>query len=341
MKTPFIQELGKSFIIVLVSGEGRIKYVNDLFFKSYGFDKKEIANKNINILNSKTHSDFFWFDLWLKLKNGTGWSGIIKNVNKLGEPIWEDKTIIPFGDDFISIGKDVTDKYELEEQLELAEKFSIVGENSSVLLHEVMNKMSILNFGVICIKKGIKNEDKASLKKGLDIIEKNYHIILNIFNNMRNVLSLQSKTKIVNIKEVFNNIHALLEFDFKKNNIQFDIEGDDLNIELEEIKFNQVVHNLIKNAYQAILSQNDGKYIKIKLTEQIEWYYISIQDSGKGIAEDNLKKLFKKLYTTKKDGTGLGLHFCKKTLKSIGADLYYNKVNKSNTEFIIKIPKEH
>lgn len=100
----------------------------------------------------------------------------------------------------------------------------------------------------------------------------------------------------------------------------FDISDDLMPVEIDEGQMTQVIHNLIRNAEQAM---PEGGIIKIRAgnidvkLKEIEpslvkldegkYIRISIKDSGEGIPEENLSKIFDPYFTTKEDGAGLGL----------------------------------
>ncbi|PIY90655.1 MAG: hypothetical protein COY74_00250, partial [Nitrosopumilales archaeon CG_4_10_14_0_8_um_filter_34_8] len=95
-----------------------------------------------------------------------------------------------------------------------------------------------------------------------------------------------------------------------------------------------VFSNLIKNAIDAI-GDNPGS-IEIKCQENGNCVTIDIIDSGPGIKENNINKIFEPLYTTKQTGTGLGLVSCKNIIEQHGGKL---SVKNNPTTFTITLPK--
>ncbi|MBI5639205.1 MAG: PAS domain-containing protein [Nitrospirae bacterium] len=113
----------------------------------------------------------------------------------------------------------------------------------------------------------------------------------------------------------------------------------------DEAKLLQVFLNIIKNAVEAM---RKGGVIEISTypsTESIreggrtrKWAVISIKDTGKGIPENDLKKIFMPFYTKKKHGTGIGLALSKKIIKDHGGQIKVKSVMDKGTSFIIFIP---
>jgi two-component system sensor histidine kinase HydH len=94
-----------------------------------------------------------------------------------------------------------------------------------------------------------------------------------------------------------------------------------------------VFSNLIINAIQ---SMNNKGEINVRLLDKDEYIIIEIEDSGSGIPEENLEKIFDPLFTTKQTGTGLGLVTCKNIIEQHGGTI---SVTSPPTIFTIKLPK--
>jgi two-component system sensor histidine kinase HydH len=81
---------------------------------------------------------------------------------------------------------------------------------------------------------------------------------------------------------------------------------------------------------------NNKGEINVRLLDKDEYIIIEIEDSGSGIPEENLEKIFDPLFTTKQTGTGLGLVTCKNIIEQHGGTI---SVTSPPTIFTIKLPK--
>ena len=90
--------------------------------------------------------------------------------------------------------------------------------------------------------------------------------------------------------------------------------------------------NLLSNAVQELDGQGE---IDIIVSEDSEFVTIQIKDSGSGISDKNLEKIFEPMFTTKKTGTGLGLVICKSIIEQHGGSI---SVSNKPTTFTIKLP---
>jgi len=102
----------------------------------------------------------------------------------------------------------------------------------------------------------------------------------------------------------------------------------------------KILFNLIKNAVEQISLKRDGKGdITISTQETTDNNLIIIKDTGGGAPPEIIEKFFEGFYTTKINGTGIGLAFCKRTMLSFGGDLTYVSNYGESMEFILSFPK--
>lgn len=159
--------------------------------------------------------------------------------------------------------------------------------------------------------------------------------LLNLFNPNQH----EMKEAIV-IKEVIEDVLA-----FFKNNqsaaVHFKRHYDpDLpHLICNKTEFSMIIYNLIKNGIQAIPKDRPGE-IKVNVQFKDKHYYITVEDNGIGIENENLDKVFDLRYTTKPGGIGIGLYFVKETIESNFYGRIWAKSHKGKgTIFYIAIPE--
>ena len=115
------------------------------------------------------------------------------------------------------------------------------------------------------------------------------------------------------------------------------IDKDFPTLTVDPVLMMRVFSNLIRNAIQAM---PDGGQLRIRASKTTEAFLISIQDSGTGIPEENLDKIWRPLFTTKAKGTGLGLPVCKRLVEAHAGEITVeSEVGKGST-FTVKLPLE-
>ena len=207
------------------------------------------------------------------------------------------------------------------------EHFSDLGESLAVIIHEINNPLAIIQ-GRACLLKNRKfqfkdESEKAVLLRNLDSIDNSCKKITEIINTQRNKVINQDR-KVIGLNSLYLELDDYLDGKEKDENIRIDIE--ELNQETElntnKNKIFQVLTNLINNSLDAV-SDLEEKWIKLKVDFQDKKCIISCIDSGDGIKEEDLERIFEKFYTKKKNtvGTGVGLDVCKKIARDLGGDL--------------------
>lgn len=190
--------------------------------------------------------------------------------------------------------------------------------------HELKNPLTICN-GYLDMMLKCKEEDKYTY---IQIVKDEIKRSLNIINDYNNLLSLN--------KDNFNLYDLLLE---TKNNLEKlynckieIISNNKLDYYGDYSKLKQVFLNIIKNSYEA-----NSNLIVIKVDEDKSIYKISIFDNGIGIK--NIDDIYKEYYTTKENGTGLGIPYIKEIIElHRGSINYYSKEN-IGTRVEVILPK--
>ena len=124
---------------------------------------------------------------------------------------------------------------------------------------------------------------------------------------------------------------------FDRNKIHW-LKSRDFTFKGDQLLMVHVFLNLIKNAIRAILKAGKGG-IEIHNESYANNNYVYFKDTGTGIKKEDIPHLFASFYSTHKEGTGLGLYFCKNTLENFGGDIYCEAEAGESTTFILQLPK--
>ena len=162
-----------------------------------------------------------------------------------------------------------------------------------------------------------------------DFVEQNQHLIrtvervnsqtnhiVDIVRAQRGFDSKAMTSKDVNLRQAISGALRIVQDSFASRGIQTQVNCDDApeEIRIQETQFNQMLVNLLKNAMEAIdeLKKSGGlkeqPRIEIRVCVQRDFLVLEVQDNGIGIEQKNLKAIFGAGYTTKREGSGLGLH---------------------------------
>ncbi len=214
-----------------------------------------------------------------------------------------------------------------------AERLSAIGELSGRLAHDLRNPLSVMKMSIDLIKQhpaDAKISDSIITKR-LDLIEKSIdrisHQVDDVLGYVRNSpLKLSTTSLRTIILESIDKVNV-------PHDITITVSDSDAITSCDSIKIDAVFINLIVNAIQAI---PQGGTIKIQIKSNNDSIVIDFIDSGTGIPNEFMDKIFEPLFTTKQKGTGLGLASCKNIIEQHNGKI---SVKNNPTTFTITLPK--
>lgn len=230
-------------------------------------------------------------------------------------------------------------KAQMEKMKEIS-RLAEFGRLSGGLFHDLINPLTALSFNIERIKKNQSNgfEDiEEDLDKALKVTERMRKFITSV----KKQINYQEEKKLFSLNQEINEAMQVLTYRARKNNIEIRFNADeDVKITGNPIKFNQVILNLISNSIDVYDSNDQKRMIDVSLQRNNDCITIYVKDYGKGIPEEIKGKIFKDFFTTKENGTGIGLHLVKDIIeKDLNGEISF-KSNKNGTTFIIVIKQK-
>ena len=230
---------------------------------------------------------------------------------------------------------------ELEDQLRLSERLSVLGELSASLAHEVRNPLASI-WGVVEIL-----QDKCGQLEGqtefMDILVKEVKRLNEVVSNYL-ALAKKSRVKVTkcSLPAVIRSVVMLLNYRARRAQIRLitQLPDDDVYIRADEGQLRQMLINLVLNAIAAVEDEGDVTISLMKEPDQRR-ATLAIRDTGVGIAKSNFKKIFHPFYTTKPDGTGLGLSIVKRIADQQNWQLGVESTLNAGTTISIIFPMEY
>lgn len=214
-----------------------------------------------------------------------------------------------------------------------------------VMTHEIMNSTApILSLIRVVNKKLVKadqlqllnEKDQKNTAKSLQIIEERTDGIMSFVSAYKKInqpITLNKEPVSSNelIDSVKHLIHVPEHVDFSTEN---SYGGQ---IEIDRALFTQVLINLLKNGTEALIATEKAE-LSLAIKSKDARIQITISDNGLGISEDKLENLFVPFFTTKKEGSGVGLAFSKKVVIAHAGTIVYHREN-GYSHFIITLEK--
>ena len=216
----------------------------------------------------------------------------------------------------------------LEKQLE-EEKFTTIGRFASKMTHDLRNPLSIIKVSLENLKL-LYGADTAKQKQ-FDKVDRSIDRILHQVDGVLDfVRDVPIKLEKIPLSEV---IRESLDSITIPNDIKLILPKNDFELLCDKIQLAVGLNNLILNSIQAI---KDKGTITLISTEKIDSIIIIIKDSGSGIPKNRIDDIFEPLFTTKQQGTGLGLASVKSIVRAHKGTI---SVTSPPTIFTITLPK--
>ena len=216
------------------------------------------------------------------------------------------------------------------------ERLSAVGNVAARVTHEIRNPLvAIGGFARRILKKD--QDGKANRNYVKIIVEE----IDRLENTLTDILSFAKPTlpkcDSVDLNEDIKSILKILDIEITKSNIRTEEHFDPAlpMLWLDENQIRRVVINLIRNAIQAM---PDGGTIIIATSREDQWVKVEIADTGVGISDEDISKLFDAFFTSKSTGSGLGLTVSAQIINNHGGTIEVQKREPQGTLFIIRLP---
>ncbi|MGB1924983.1 MAG: sensor histidine kinase [Rubripirellula sp.] len=232
----------------------------------------------------------------------------------------------------------------LKNELRQMQSLAALGELTSTATHEFNNiLMTILNYARL----GIRNRDDASRDKALGKIleasERAAKITQTILAQARNRSDSMAPT---DLGAIIQDAMLLLEREMRKYrvSVELDLQADTPQAMANGNQIQRVMLNLLINARQA-MSEGGTILVRLRPANEKGFVELVVRDSGRGIPQDKLPKIFDAFYSTKsgpdesgKGGTGLGLAACKEIIDAHRGRIRVESTVGRGTAFVLKIP---
>lgn len=201
------------------------------------------------------------------------------------------------------------------------------------LTHEIKNPLAVCKGYLDMIN--FNNIDKS--KKYIGIVKSEIDRSLNVMSDFMEYSKIKVKKEIIDINILLEELCESFELLLNDNKINLVYENtyDEIYLWGDYDRLKQVFVNIIKNAIEAI---TDGGEIKIGVKVEGKNINISVSDSGAGMDKEELDNIKEMFYTTKKNGTGLGVALSNEIILAHNGKMVYNSIKNKGTECVITLP---
>ena len=331
--TYLYKEKFTSIVINIIIINYTINYLNYnmistfmLFFLLYlSFNKYIKSNKNDNIFINNTIILVAMFQIANTIMNYSKMF-LIDNIHSF--IIFT--VIIKILNYFLSESKNVIN---LHMNLKEFEKDKNMKINLFKITHEIKNPLAVIK-GYLSMF-DVNNKEKST--KYIKIIKSEVNRSLNLLSDFMEFTKIKINTSNVIFNDLMDDIKEVLIPFFNAKNVKynFNIEANiEINIVYNRIK--QVLINVIKNAVEAC--PNNMGLVSTTIFKDKDYLYIFVKDNGSGMDKDTLDNILVPFFTTKENGTGLGVSLSKEIILSHKGEISYDSILGKGTTCKITLP---
>ncbi len=243
---------------------------------------------------------------------------------------------------------DVTKIKELEQALRIADKMSSLGRVAAGIAHEIRNPLTGINSFLYNLQEIIDSDILEANNKQLvtQIIRQLKGASQRIESVIKRVMDFSKPTipKMI-LSDINIPVHEAAELSsalLRKNGIELEknLSQDLPHCYVDSQLISQVVLNLISNAVDALKNSRGAKYIEICTADNEGYVYIEVSDSGPGVSEEIRYKMFDPFFTTRNDGSGIGLSIVQRVAADHGGSIRVATSIYGGAKFVFRLPIE-
>jgi two-component system, NtrC family, nitrogen regulation sensor histidine kinase NtrY len=214
----------------------------------------------------------------------------------------------------------------------------------SVMTHEIMNSVAPISSLADTLKHRLQRSKEEpgdptaveDLELGIETIRRRSEGLLKFAETYRNLNKITTlNLKRLHVRELFANLHQLMQPTFEAKHIELEIilAKTDLAFDADPSLIEQVLINLIVNAMEAVKERENPRIVLSAEQTLAKKLILKVADNGSGMPEEVLEKIFIPFFSTKKNGSGIGLSLCKQIIMLHRGNIQVQSVEGKGTVF--------
>lgn len=230
-----------------------------------------------------------------------------------------------------------------QEELARANRIATVGAFSASIAHELNQPIASMVMDAQTGLRYLQREtpDLPAAERILQRLTRTVQRVANIVQNTRDAIqSGQREMAQIDLREMVEETAELLERELRRSDVSFRLKGSKTPppVTGDPVQLQQVLVNLMTNAAEAMREIDGPRSITVTMATLEDQVEVTVADSGPGIPEENLEKLFQPFFTTKAEGVGMGLQICRTAIEGMGGQLTVRNLEKGGAAFTFTLP---
>jgi two-component system, NtrC family, nitrogen regulation sensor histidine kinase NtrY len=218
----------------------------------------------------------------------------------------------------------------------------------SVMTHEIMNSVAPISSLAETLKNRLQHATREldvrpdgleDLELGIDTIKRRSEGLLKFAETYRNLNKITAPSlRKIYVRDLFENLHQLMQPTLIQKKIELEIilKDPDLSIEADTNLVEQVLINLVVNAMEALKDRSDGRILLSASAVSGNKTVLKVGDNGMGMSPEVVDNIFIPFFTTKKNGSGIGLSLCKQIMMLHKGNIQVQSVEGEGSVFVLQ-----
>jgi PAS domain S-box-containing protein len=325
-------------MVVFCDTKGLITHVNDMALNFvHPLGRTDILNKHFSIFMERIDFQFETFPIERVMQ---GEERVTEMLRVNGRTFYTVTCLIKEmpsegTEGILFIGHDVTELQRLRDEVSKMERLSLVGQMAASITHEIRNPMAVIRGFVQLLNERSPDDQQSYFRIVLDELDRANAIINDFLSLAQNRIVPKEPCQ---LHDLLNDLLPLIWADANMRGQIVDLrlceDMELLVMNSKEIK--QLILNLARNGMEAM---DDKGVLRIETMNFKDTVQLRVIDNGIGISQEKLEKLFEPFYTTKTNGTGLGLALCLSIVERHNGKIHVESIVGQGTTIIVSFCK--
>ncbi|WP_461210227.1 PAS domain S-box protein [Desulfocurvus sp. DL9XJH121] len=347
--------------IFILDTRGLVEYINPAFARMSGYTLEELKGGHIEIVRSDEQGPEFFRNIWKVLGRGELWKGQTTYRRKDGGLYEVDQSISPIHNSageltgYVEVARDITERLQMERQLRQSQKLEELGTLAGGIAHDFNNILAAIQgyaeLSLPAVEPGTRAHANLTHIHNVAARAKEMVYQILVFSRRR-----EPKKSLIRLAPLLREVVDFLRTSLPSTiDIRLDMDAADASVMGDPGQVHQVVTNLGTNAAYAM--QDNGGLLSISLSRvpardcdvppsaegplSGDVLRLRVADTGQGIPDDVIGRIYDPFFTTKPQGkgTGMGLSMVHGIVGSMGGQITVDSKPGQGTTFDIYLPE--
>jgi PAS domain S-box-containing protein len=324
--------------VLITDPRRHIIYANSAFMRTLGYQRAEVIGRDVLEIVGELPEPLEQFQETLLRRSWRG-ETVVRRKDGTTIPIMLNASLIRDEDGnvqgAVAIIDDMSEEKRFQEQMQRADRLAAVGETAAGIAHEINNALAVI-FGQTADEARGADELRAALTRVDGQARRIADIVQGVLGFAR---PRQPRPVPLDVAEMTVKTLDLVRHDLSRQNIRLETAFDSVlpPAQADPQQFQQVLLNLVSNAIQAMTGQPDS-WIRVEVHAVGDQLALRVADGGPGIAPELLPRIFDPFFSTKSEGSGLGLSVSYAIARAHGGDLRVDSELGHGSTFTLLLP---